>query len=49
MGEEKRENKKSGLGLYLSKNIVEKYNGKIEAINATNGLNIKVTLPKDNI
>ena len=47
VGEEKRDNKKSGLGLYLSKNIVDNYDGKIEAINTKNGLNIKVTLPKD--
>ena len=35
----------SGLGLTITKKIVERHGGKIEAFNSPNGVEIRMTLP----
>jgi signal transduction histidine kinase len=42
------ENAGSGLGLAISKKIVEKHGGDIAALNAPEGLEIRIRLPLDN-
>ncbi|WP_176461899.1 ATP-binding protein [Anaeromicrobium sediminis] len=46
----KNENKGTGLGLYMSKVIIEKnFNGKIKLFNIKEGLCVKITVPKSGV